>query len=621
MPEAATNERMIPSEAARSVATFTLLSDDVEVSRTYQVLSILVQKELNRIPFATILLVDGDPAAETFPVSNAPDFEPGKTMEIKLGYSSHEETVFRGVVVKHGIKVRKGTAVLAVECRDAAVKMTLSPKCKYTRDTTDSDLIQELIHAYELPMEVETTSLQHRELVQYNTTDWDFMLCRADVNGMLCHVKDGKIEIKKPDFGAAPALNIQFGATVYDLDAEIDARLQVKDVTATSWDTAEAALVAEVTATTPPVPEAGNLSAETLADVMGTDKFSLLHDGPLPQEELQQWADSKMMKNRLAKIRGKVTTDGTAIVAPGQFIELRGAGERFEGKLFVTGVRQQLSEGDWKTTFQFGLNPEWFAEQYKTEQPLAGALLPAIQGLHIGIVTDLEDPEGQNRIMVRVPTISDSDDGIWSRVSTLDAGKERGTFFLPEIGDEVIVGFINNDPRYAIVLGMLNSTHSPAPLAATNDNHEKGYVSRSGMKLIFNDDKKTVQLETPAGNKMLLTDEDTALILEDQNGNKLTMNSEGIRLESIKDIELAAPAGNVKITDKSGNSLNCEPSGITIQAAAKLNLSGAQIELSGAQISGSAAMAQFSGVVQCANLIASAGVVSPSYTPGAGNII
>jgi uncharacterized protein involved in type VI secretion and phage assembly len=190
---------------------------------------------------------------------------------------------------------------------------------------------------------------------------------------------------------------------------------------------------------------------------------------------------------------------------------------------------------------QFGLHPEWFADTYKVEQPLAGAMLPAIQGLHIGIVTKLEgDPDGEDRIMVRVPVIHKEDEGIWSRIATLDAGNERGTFFRPEIEDEVIVGFLNNDPRHAIVLGQVHSSAKPAPQPAADDNHEKGYVSRSKMKMIFNDDKKTFTLETPAGNKFMITEEDKAIKMEDQNGNKFTMDQDGIKLESIKDITLKA---------------------------------------------------------------------------------
>jgi uncharacterized protein involved in type VI secretion and phage assembly len=162
-------------------------------------------------------------------------------------------------------------------------------------------------------------------------------------------------------------------------------------------------------------------------------------------------------------------------------------------------------------------------------------------------VTQLEnDPDGENRILVRMPIISGNEKGIWARVSTLDAGKDRGSFFLPEIGDEVIVGFINGDPDHPVVLGMMNSSAKPAPLTASDDNHEKGFTTRSKMKFIFNDDKKSVVLETPAGKKITV-DEDAGIIqIEDDFMNKITMDSAGIALESPKDITIKAN-GDVKI--------------------------------------------------------------------------
>jgi uncharacterized protein involved in type VI secretion and phage assembly len=171
--------------------------------------------------------------------------------------------------------------------------------------------------------------------------------------------------------------------------------------------------------------------------------------------------------------------------------------------------------------------------------------LPAIEGLHIGVVTALEnDPAGDNRIMVRLPVIF-GDEGVWCRVSTLDAGNNRGTFFLPEIDDEVLVGFLNNDPSQPVVLGMLNSSAKPAPFSAKDDNHQKGYVSRSEMKLMFDDEKKSINIETPGGNKMIITEEDKKIHLEDQHGNKITMNEDGVKIESIKDIVLKA-ANDIK---------------------------------------------------------------------------
>jgi uncharacterized protein involved in type VI secretion and phage assembly len=145
-----------------------------------------------------------------------------------------------------------------------------------------------------------------------------------------------------------------------------------------------------------------------------------------------------------------------------------------------------------------------------------------------------------------MPIISGSEQGIWARVSTLDAGKERGSFFLPEIDDEVIVGFINGDPDHPVVLGMMNSSAKAAPLTAADANHEKGFTTRSKMKFIFNDEKKSVVLETPKGKKITV-DEDAGIIkIEDDFSNKITMDSAGIALESPKDITIKA-TGDVKI--------------------------------------------------------------------------
>lgn len=540
------NERTIPSDRPKSVVTQTIFSGGNEVSKQYHLLSIHINKEVNRIPSAILVYTDGDPGKETFELSSEIDFEPGKEIEIKVGYSSDEKSLFKGIVVKHGIRVRKKNSVLIVECKDKAVKMTAVTKNKYTLNSKDSDIIEELISGYGLENDVAVTNVTHKQIVQYNSTDWDFMLCRADVNGLLCIANNGKLNIIPPEFNEEPVLTIQYGATIHELDAEIDARFQYKSIAGTTWNYTDQEVISDIESEDPGVPEAGNLSGEDLAEVLGEKEYRLFNGAQIEAPEMQAWVNAAMMKHRLAKIRGKVTTDGTEVVLPGQLIQLNGVGDRFKGKLFVTGVMHAINEGNWLTTFQFGIDPEWFAQTYNVQQPLNGAMLPAMQGLHTGIVTQLEnDPDGEDRIMVKIPVISNEDDGIWCRISTLDAGNNRGTFFRPEIGDEVTVNFINNDPRYPVVMGMLNSSAKPAPIKASEDNNEKGYVSRSEMKMLFDDEKKRFSLETPAGNKFVMTEEDEEVSLEDQHGNKITMNEDGIKIESIKDIILKA-SGDIK---------------------------------------------------------------------------
>ena len=568
------NERTIPSEASKSVATFTILSGGNPVSKEYHVLSIVVDKEVNRITCATIIIVDGEASKQSFEVSNKADFEPGKEIEIKAGYRSNEETIFKGIVIRHGIKVRSNTSVLVIECRDKAVKTTVACKNKYFKNMKDSEVMEEIIDTYGVDKEVSATTITHKHLVQYNSTDWDFMLCRADANGLLCTTDNGKIKIGKPNFSAATKLTIQYGATIHDLDAEIDARLQYKSVKGSTWRHTDQNLLDSTEAEDPSVPDAGNLTAATLANVINEKEFRLLHSGQMDEPELQAWVNAKMLRHRLAKIRGKVRTDGTAVVTPGDLIQLNGIGERFQGKLFVTGVSHRIEKGVWQTVFQFGVDPEWFAQTYNVQQPLAGALLPGVQGLQVGIVTQLkDDPDGEDRIQLRIPVIHNADEGIWCRVSSLDAGKNRGMFFRPEIGDEVIVGFVNNDPRHAIVLGMFNSSAKPAPLKAKDENHEKGYVSRGDLKLLFHDEEKSIKISTPGGNKLILTESDKKIHIEDQHGNKIILSQDGIAIESIKDLTLKA-AENIKT----------EGNNITVKGSARTKVEGA----AGAELSSGA---------------------------------
>src|SRR5262249_8908533 len=153
------------------------------------------------------------------------------------------------------------------------------------------------------------------------------------------------------------------------------------------------------------------------------------------------------------------------------------------GLAFVSAVRHSIGDGNWYTDIQVGLSPNWFSKEDDVSALPASGLIPAISGLQIGIVTQLEnDPDGEHRIQVRLPIIDKDADGIWARVACVDAGNERCSFFRPEVNDEVIVGFINDDPRQAVVLGMLNSSANPVPtdvFPENDDNNIKGFVTRS----------------------------------------------------------------------------------------------------------------------------------------------
>ena len=547
---------------------FTVKMNGQPVGREQHLAGVYVTKEANRISAARLAYLDGSPAASDFPLSNAATFVPGAEVEILAGTADDPVSLFKGIVVRQGIRVRDHAASqLIVECRHKAAKLTVGAKNAFFFAQTDSDIISSLLDAAGVGADVESTTVSHAQQVQFRSSDWDFLLTRAEANGKLVFTNDDRVAVRAPSFGGQPVCTLLFGATILELDAEVDARSQYSAVKSLTWDPAQQAMLTK-DAADPGIAGPGNLSTGDLAGVAALPSFELRH-AALAEDEAQAWADAQWMKSKLSKVNGRAKCEGIATVNPGDLVELAGVGDRYNGTVFVTGVRHDfdLVQG-WKTHLQFGSVDIWSAQEREVSTPRAAALLPAVNGLQIGKVASNEDPDGEQRVRVRLPLVNEQADGVWARVASLDAGDNRGFFFRPEIGDEVVVGFLEDDPRRAVILGMLHSSAKAAPLQGSDDNHEKEYRSRSGMRLYFNDDKKIALLETPAGNRLTLSEQDQGVKLEDQNGNSIALTPDGIKIESKKAVEIKAGT-ELKLTGQAGAELSsssaCKVQGSVVQ--------------------------------------------------------
>ncbi len=577
--------RIIPQNSVYDIATFTLLSDGKEITNRYEVLSLSVNREVNRIPSARIVLRDGSAAEEAFTASEGSDLIPGKKIEIALGYDSNNQTVFEGVIIKHGLKVgADGNSLLILDCKDTAVGLTISRHNRYFKNVKDSEAITTILKDYSnISLKVETTRVQHAEIVQYYSTDWDFILSRAEMNGQIVLVEDGIVNVKAPATSASPLITLTYGTNILEFETEMDARNQYMAVNAQSWNYADQRLL-EANGKEPSINKQGNLSSKKLSQAIGVKEMQLRHGGLLNTQELQEWADAQMLKSRLSKIRGRIKTRGYQNAKPDTVIKLEGMGSRFNGEAYVSGVRHEMNGGIWRTHLQIGLDLQWFYQEEGVVDRPASGLLPGVNGLQIGVAVQLqEDPTKEDRVLVKTPIIDSNatSDCTWARIATLDAGNNRGSFFRPEIGDEVVLGFINDDPRHPVVLGMLNSGKNPAVLKVKDTNHEKGLVTRSGMKVWFDDEKKIMTLQTPAGNKVVISDEDKSITLTDQHTNTVTLNDKGITLKSPKDIVLEATG---KITLKATQDASLSGLNVNVKANSQFKAQGN----AGAEVSTSA---------------------------------
>lgn len=579
----------IPTPAPPDLITFTITIDGKELSGKYHILEISVYKAVNKIPSAKITLADGDAATEDFPISNTDDLIPGKVITIAAGYQSKESVLFKGVIARHNIAIGNAkTTALHIECKDPAAALTVNRNSTIFEAVTDSDAIDTIIGTYSgdgvTSGTLTTTSVQYPQLVQYNALDWDFMLSRAEANGLLVFVNDGEISVEAPDTSSSPALQLRYGDTILSYNAKLGALSQQQSVKAFSWNPAEQAIT-EVEGNSPDVAEGGNLSASDLADVFASDSCNL-YSTSLSEDELQNWADATFLRSELAKVCGEVTFQGYAGIKPGDVIEIQGVGDRLNGSYFVAGICHTIKNGNWLTTVHFGLSSSFFSEQMAVSVPSASGLLPAVSGLEVGKVVQLQDdPDSEGRILVKLPLIEGEGlTGVWARLATSYAGTNRGISFLPEIDDEVIVGFLNDDPRSPVVLGSVHSSANPSPVAATDENFQKGITTGGALKLLFDDEKKVTTVETPGGNTLVLSDDAKGITLKDQNGNSIVMDSNGITINSAKDITMNAQ-GDVTVQ---GVNVNLEAqaklagkgsAGVQIESSANMVLKGALVQI------------------------------------------
>ena len=539
-----------------SVVTPTILSAGQVIDPAFELLSLNIVKEINRIPYAQIVLLDGDVARQTFDVSNAVFFEPGKPIEIKLRYEdapNTEQTVFKGIVVKHGVEADAQGSVLTIELKDETVKMTLARKSVIFRDQSDDKIIADIIGNSGLQKgTVAATKAKHLELIQYDCSDWDFMLMRAESNGLLVAVDDGQVSLPEISLTGNPKHTFEYGISeIFNFEIEADAESQHPAVQSIAWDVREQKLTKAAEAKSFNLAQ-GNLDGKKVGEAVGGTDQNLTNPIPLDADELQAWSDGTMARSRLGLLRGRIAVPGFGDIKPLDVMEVAGIGERFNGKTLVTGIRHRVDQHGWQTDVQFGLAMERYAERTDIITPQAAGLLPAVNGLQIGVVAAFEeDPDNANRVRVILPGIDESEGLVWARLASPDAGKERGYLFRPEPGDEVVVGFFNDDPRQAVILGAMFGVKNvpPEDLATpTQENIDKGIVTKAGTKIIFADEEKAkLLIETPGENKITVDDEAQLIELADQNGNTVTLSQGGIQIKSAKDLKIEA-SGDVEIT-------------------------------------------------------------------------
>jgi uncharacterized protein involved in type VI secretion and phage assembly len=278
---------------------------------------------------------------------------------------------------------------------------------------------------------------------------------------------------------------------------------------------------------------------------------------------------------------------GDITLRPGNKIEINGVGKLFSGLYYISSAKHTYNESGYRTTLGVrriifeteGGVAENQGEDILYQEPREKSPMGQMSGVVIGIITNnTDDPKKLGRVKVQFPWRSRSDQSDWVRVATGMAGKEYGSFFLPEVGDEVLVAFDRGDLNHPYVIGSLwNSAHQPPVNNADGKNNIRKIMSRSGHEIVFTDDheqqKEKLEIRTKAGHQIVLDDssgQEKVEIVDKTEGTKIIIDSaqKAINIES---------AGQLKIK---AQQIEIETDGmLTIKASANLTIQGQLVKI------------------------------------------
>lgn len=213
------------------------------------------------------------------------------------------------------------------------------------------------------------------------------------------------------------------------------------------------------------------------------------------------------------------------------------------------------------------------------------------RGSYLAEVVSVEDPDSRARVQIRLLSfdqVGNQDAEIWARVAVPFAGDNRGAFFIPDVGDEVLVTFVNGDTRYPIVIGSLWSGNTQIPDQIGSRVDRWSIKGKEGTRIAIEEESASsakVLFTTPGGVSGELTD-----------------------------------SGGGTVEFKSGGTtLTIDPQGVTLNTSMNVTVQATQVSVTAAMVTVDAGLSKFSGVVQADTVICNS-IVSASYTPGAGNI-
>jgi phage protein D len=531
--------------------------DGADVSEDFMadLLEVTVENSLHLPDVATIVLHDTrlhwiDESA----------LMPGKSLQILARTERQAKPLFDGEIVEIEPLFDASNQQFVVRAFDRLHRLARGRRVRSFVNVSDDDLIKKLAEEVGLQAQVAPTGQVHPYLFQNNESNLEFLQKRAAALGYLLYVQEKTLHCEPLKTSGAP-LELEWGVTLHEFSPRLTTIGQVGTVNVRGWD-----------------PEQRRAVVSQVQNGRGTPQIGQQQDGgTLAQQAFQVKAETLIAEggirtqttaDRLAQaladrvsarfVEAEGACSGLPELVAGASVHIKAVGNRFSGSYFVTSTQHTYSASHGYTT-RFSISGYRPSTLYSllapSHQEQAADVQPGsrLLGLVVGIVTDNNDPQGRGRVRVKFPWLSDDDASYWARVVVPGGGDQRGVEFLPEINDEVLVGFEHGDILYPYVLGGLwnGIDKPPEPQAVASGKVQKRVIrSRSGHTITLDDSE--------GGGGITIVDSKGNTIKIDSSSGALQISAQG-------DINLKAQ-GN--LTLEARGQLQLKSQGVSIDGGA-----------------------------------------------------
>ena len=507
---------------------------------SYRRLAVVRVEESTALPDLAELRFTDD----TFDLFDSGTIEVGARLEIALRAEGDPVIVTSGEVTAVAVEPgRTGGHEFVVTGMDLSHRLARVPKRRSFLSMSDADIADQIAAEYSLTSQIDRGGATHDHVLQANETDLAFLRRRAARNGQSVWVTGDTLHVaRRSPSGRTPTL--RWGDNLLEFDARFSSTERADQVEVRGWDAVgKQAIVG--TAADPEArsdADAAGRAVNGARDAFGRVERTSVAVVVADQEEADAVAAALLARSADDGVLLRGVAVGDPEIAAGAQLVLEEVGQRLAGRYVATAVIHRWSASEPYTT-QFSCGPQQPSGLADLVAPAQGELRAVLPHLMAGEVTNTDDPLKLGRAKVRLPALSSEDESWWARVVAPGAGPERGIQWLPEVGDEVVVGFEQGDPTRPYLLGGLwnDADAAPDPSAADGGRTQRwSFVSRKGTRVILHDDptEKIEIVVADTGTSLTMSRDEVALV----GAQKLVIEAQQIEIKAQQNLKLAGQA-------------------------------------------------------------------------------